>query len=154
VAPTPDVSLVLAHARTLAAKYPGLLVEHKRGAVALHYRLAPELEQLCLQEMTLAVQACPGLLLLHGKMVLEAKPAATDKGGAIAAFMAEAPFKGRRPVFAGDDTTDEAGFAYVQQIGGQGVKVGSGPSAASLRLASPDVLRPVLLAASVSPFKE
>lgn len=154
VAATPDVSLVLAHARALAAMYPGLLVEHKRGAVALHYRLAPELEQLCLQEMTVAVQACPGLLLLHGKMVLEAKPAATDKGGAIAAFMAEAPFKGRRPVFAGDDTTDEAGFAYVQQIGGQGVKVGSGPSAASLRLASPDVLRTVLLAASVSPFKE
>ncbi|EZP39857.1 trehalose-phosphatase [Janthinobacterium sp. TB1-E2] len=154
VAATPDVSSVLAHARALAAVYPGLLVEHKRGAVALHYRLAPELEQLCLQEMTLAVQACPGLLLLHGKMVLEAKPAATDKGGAIAAFMAEAPFKGRRPVFAGDDTTDEAGFAYVQQIGGQGVKVGSGPSAASLRLASPDVLRTVLLAASVSPFKE
>ena len=90
VAATPDVSLVLAHARTLAAKYPGLLVEHKRGAVALHYRLAPELEQLCLQEMTAAVQACHGLLLLHGKMVLEAKPAATDKGGAIAAFMAEA----------------------------------------------------------------
>ncbi|MBW3500842.1 trehalose-phosphatase [Janthinobacterium sp. NKUCC08_JDC] len=154
VAATPDVSSVLAHARALAAVYPGLLVEHKRGAVALHYRLAPELEQLCLQEMTAAVQACPGLLLLHGKMVLEAKPAATDKGGAIAAFMAEAPFKGRRPVFAGDDTTDEAGFAYVQQIGGQGVKVGSGPSAASLRLASPEVLRTVLLAASVSPFKE
>ncbi|NHQ92080.1 trehalose-phosphatase [Janthinobacterium lividum] len=154
VAATPDVSAVLAHARALAAMYPGLLVEHKRGAVALHYRLAPELEQLCLQEMTTAVQACPGLLLLHGKMVLEAKPAATDKGGAIAAFMAEVPFKGRRPVFAGDDTTDEAGFAYVQQIGGQGVKVGSGPSAASLRLASPDALRTVLLAASVSPFKE
>lgn len=154
VAATPDVSPVLAHARALAAMHPGLLVEQKRGAVALHYRLAPELEQLCLQEMTAAVQACPGVLLLHGKMVLEAKPAATDKGGAIAAFMRESPFAGRRPVFAGDDTTDEAGFAFVQQVGGQGVKVGKGPSAATLRLASPDALRAALLAASVSPFKE
>ena len=151
VAATPDVSPVLACARALAAIHPGLLVEHKRGAVALHYRLAPELEHLCLKEMIAAVQACPGVLLLHGKMVLEAKPAATDKGGAIAAFMAEAPFAGRRPVFAGDDTTDEAGFAFVQQVGGQGVKVGRGPSAATLRLASPGALRTVLLAASVSP---
>ncbi|MEG2029891.1 MAG: trehalose-phosphatase [Janthinobacterium sp.] len=151
VAATPDVAPVLARARALAAMYPGLLVERKRGAVALHYRLAPELESLCLQEMTAAVQACPGVLLLHGKMVLEAKPAATDKGGAIAAFLQESPFAGRRPVFAGDDTTDEAGFAFVQQAGGQGVKVGSGPSAATLRLASPGALRAALLAASLSP---
>jgi trehalose 6-phosphate phosphatase len=151
VAATPDVSPVLARAQALAAVHPGLLVEQKRGAVALHYRLAPELEQLCLCEMTAAVQACPGVLLLHGKMVLEAKPAATDKGGAIAAFLREPPFAGRRPVFAGDDTTDEAGFAFVQQAGGQGVKVGSGPSAATLRLASPGALRTALLAASVSP---
>lgn len=151
VASTPDVSPVLARAQALAAVHPGLLVEQKRGAVALHYRLAPELEQLCLQEMTAAVQACPGVLLLHGKMVLEAKPAATDKGGAIAAFMQESPFAGRRPVFAGDDTTDEAGFTFVQQAGGQGVKVGNGPSAAALRLASPGALRAALLAASVSP---
>ena len=151
VAATPDVAPVLARARALAAMYPGLLVERKRGAVALHYRLAPELEPLCLQEMTVAVQACPGVLLLHGKMVLEAKPAATDKGGAIAAFLQESPFAGRRPVFAGDDTTDEAGFAFVQQAGGQGVKVGSGLSAATLRLVSPGALRAALLAASLSP---
>ncbi|AQR69344.1 trehalose-phosphatase [Janthinobacterium sp. LM6] len=154
VAATPDVSPVLARALALAAMHPGLLVEQKRGAVALHYRLAPELEQLCMQEMTAAVQACPGILLLHGKMVLEAKPSATDKGGAIAAFLRETPFAGRRPVFAGDDTTDEAGFAFVQQAGGQGIKVGNGPSAATLHLASPRALRAALLAASVSPFKE
>ena len=154
VAATPDVAPVLAQAQALAALHPGLLVEQKRGAVALHYRLAPDLEQLCVQQMTAAVQACPGVLLLHGKMVLEAKPAATNKGGAIAAFMTEAPFAGRRPVFAGDDTTDEAGFAFVEQAGGQGVKVGSGASAASLRLASPAALRAVLLAASSTPYKE
>ncbi len=149
LAATPDVSPVLARAQALAALYPGLLVEQKRGAVALHYRLAPQWQELCVREMTDAVQACPGILLLHGKMVLEAKPAATDKGGAIAAFMQEAPFAGRRAVFAGDDTTDEAGFAFVEQAGGQGVKVGGGASAASLRLASPAALRVVLLHAAV-----
>ncbi|MDN2710425.1 trehalose-phosphatase [Janthinobacterium sp. SUN118] len=158
LAPTPEVSPVLARAEALAERHPGLLVEQKRGAVALHYRLAPQLEPLCVQEMTAAVQACPGILLLHGKMVLEAKPAATDKGGAIAAFMAEAPFAGRQPVFAGDDTTDEAGFAHVQQAGGQGVKVGSGPSAAVLRLTSPAALRAILLQAALpaapSPIQE
>ncbi len=154
VAPTRDVSPVLACAQSLARRHPGLLVEQKRGAVALHYRLGAALEQRCLREMTAGVQACPGILLWHGKMVLEAKPAATDKGGAIAAFMGEAPFAGRRPVFAGDDTTDEAGFAYVQQVGGQGVKVGSGPSAATLRLDSPGALRTALLAAAVAPLKE
>jgi trehalose 6-phosphate phosphatase len=75
-------------------------------------------------------------------------PAATDKGGAIAAFLREAPFASRRPVFAGDDTTDEAGFAFVQLAGGQGVKVGSGPGAAAPRLASPGALRAALLAAA------
>lgn len=149
MAATPDVSPVLARAQALAALHPGLLVEQKRGAVALHYRLAPQLQELCVREMTDAVQACPGILLLHGKMVLEAKPAGTDKGGAIAAFMREAPFAGRRPVFAGDDTTDEAGFAFVEQAGGRGVKVGSGASAASLRLVSPGALRAVLLHAAV-----
>ena len=47
VVATPDVSPVLARARALAAVHPGLLVEQKRGAVALHYRLAPELKHLC-----------------------------------------------------------------------------------------------------------
>ena len=86
-------------------------MENKRGSLALHYRQAPELEALCAQAMQAALDASPGMTLLHGKMVLEPKPAARSKGSAIEAFMQEAPFAGRTPVFIGDDITDEVGFA-------------------------------------------
>jgi trehalose 6-phosphate phosphatase len=69
-----------------------------------------------------------------------------DKGQAIAGFMAESPFSGRRPVFAGDDVTDESGFSWVQseQGKGLGIKVGAGPSVARARVTSPADLHAVL----------
>ena len=84
---------------------------------------------------------------MHGKFVFEVKPAGIHKGGAIAAFMHEAPFAGRVPVFAGDDTTDENGFAAVQPRGGIAIKVGSGPSQALHRLDSPRAVFEWLIAA-------
>ena len=64
--------------------------------------------------------------------------------------MQETPFQGHKPVFAGDDTTDEAGIAYAQQAGGMGVKIGAGPSAALRRLASPQDLRVQLMQAATT----
>lgn len=134
-------------ALSLAARYPQLRVENKRGSVALHYRQAPELEQECLQAMQAAVEESPGLTLLRGKMVFEAKPGGASKGHAIEAFMQEPPFAGRSPVFVGDDFTDEVGFATVQRLKGLGVKVGEGASVAWQRLDSPAVFRYQLQAA-------
>jgi trehalose 6-phosphate phosphatase len=128
----------------LAAQHPQLRVEHKRGSVALHYRQAPELECLCLRAMEAAVEDSPGLTLLRGKMVVEAKPGGANKGGAIEAFMQEAPFAGRQPVFVGDDFTDEVGFATVQRLHGLGIKVGEGHTVAWQRLPSPAALRELL----------
>ncbi|HYF19354.1 MAG TPA: trehalose-phosphatase [Ramlibacter sp.] len=125
----------------LAAQHPRLLVEHKSTSVAVHYRQAPELEELCLETMQAAVSQSPGLALLRGKMVVEAKPSAASKGGAIEAFLGEPPFAGRTPVFVGDDVTDEAGFATVQRLGGLGIKVGEGPTVAWHRLPDPGALR-------------
>jgi trehalose 6-phosphate phosphatase len=132
---------------TLAARNPGLLVENKRGSIALHYRQRPELEPLCLQAMQDAVATSPGVALLKGKMVVEAKPGGASKGRAIEDFLREAPFAGRKPVFIGDDVTDEAGFSTVQRLGGLGIKVGGGATIAWRRLADPSALRRELEAA-------
>ncbi|MES2361190.1 MAG: trehalose-phosphatase [Pseudomonadota bacterium] len=138
---TPDLHDIARVALALAAQHAGLHVEIKSAAIALHYRHAPELESLCLEAMAEAVKRTPGVDLMQGKCVVEIKPAGVSKGTAIQAFMAEAPFAGRVPVFAGDDTTDEAGFAAVQSMGGQGIKVGAGDSLAEYRCASPAMVR-------------
>jgi trehalose 6-phosphate phosphatase len=133
----PDLVPILDIANELARVHEGLLVERKHAAIALHYRLAPQLEAVCRDAMSRAIAGRPLLELLHGKFVFEVKPTGVNKGIAIEAFMTEAPFAGRLPVFAGDDTTDESGFAVVQPRGGIGIKVGSGPSLALHRLESP-----------------
>ena len=137
----PSLSAIQACALQLAILHPRLRVEQKRGALALHYRQAPELEHLCKSSIDDALKHSPGLLLLHGKMVIEVKPAGVGKGTAIRDFLLESPFFGTRPVFAGDDTTDEAGFIHVQQLGGLALKVGAGASVARHRIASPQALR-------------
>jgi hypothetical protein len=48
------------------------------------------------------VRQAPALRLIVGKMVVEFQPAGSDKGVAIAAFLAEPPFAGRAPIFIGD----------------------------------------------------
>lgn len=143
----PETVLQLCNA--LAADHPFLLVERKRSSVALHYRRAPELAALCLDTLSRALRHLPGLELLHGKCVLEVRPAGVDKGRAIAAFLREAPFAGRTPVFAGDDVTDESGFAVVQAHGGMAIKVGEGASGARHRLDSPQAVHAWLQSACI-----
>jgi trehalose 6-phosphate phosphatase len=134
-------------ARSLCAQHDGLLVENKRGSLALHYRMAPQLEELCVRSIQAAVAESPGITMLRGKMVVEAKPGGASKGRAIEDFLEEPPFTGRTPVFIGDDITDEVGFSTVQRLGGLGIKVGEGHSVAWRRLADPATLRKELQAA-------
>jgi trehalose 6-phosphate phosphatase len=101
-----------------------------------------------LQVMQQAIGDAPSLELLRGKFVFEVKPTGVSKGTAIAAFMAQAPFAGRLPLFAGDDVTDEAGFATVQRLGGQSIKIGEGATLAPYRCATPAAFRQWLQAAS------
>nr|WP_297354944.1 trehalose-phosphatase [uncultured Caldimonas sp.] len=146
----PGLERVETAARTLAAQHSGLRVEHKPGAVALHYRQAPDWAERCRQVMEAAVAESNGLMLLHGKMVLEAKPQNAGKGYAIEAYLREPPFLGRHAVFAGDDVTDEAGFAAVQAAGGIAIKIGDGESAATHRLGNPTELRAWLAQAAAA----
>jgi trehalose 6-phosphate phosphatase len=137
----PALDAVLAAAQSLAARHTGLLVERKSNSMALHFRLAPHLENECVRAMEDAVRYAPCLQLLRGKAVVEAKSSRVGKGLAIEAFMAESPFAGRSPVFAGDDVTDEPGFEAVQRQGGAGIKVGPGDSVARHRVSDPLALR-------------
>lgn len=137
----PDLGAVTAAAEELISLYPGLRMERKTSAVALHYRQRPDLAQTCLATMAEACDRSAGAELLQGKCVVEVKPLGVDKGQAIACFMKEPPFAGRQPWFAGDDLTDEAGFAWVRSAGGTTLKIGTGPSLAQHRMDSPAQLR-------------
>jgi trehalose 6-phosphate phosphatase len=122
-------------------RMPGILLEDKGKSLALHYRAVPErgpeilgLGQACVRE------ADDCLRLIVGKMVVELQPRFYGKDGAIAAFMAEPPFRGRVPVFLGDDTTDEDGFAEINRMGGVSIRIGGpGPAPTEAVYALPSV---------------
>lgn len=115
----------------------GLVVEEKPAGLAVHYRKAPAAAKNVDAFMD-EVAAGHGLSVQHGKMVAELRPHGADKGDALRALMREPNFAGKRPVFVGDDLTDEHAFEAAAAMGGAGVLVGTArPSAARWRL--PDV---------------
>jgi trehalose 6-phosphate phosphatase len=112
--------------RAFAAAHPGVLLEDKGPALVLHYRRTPAAGAAARRLVTgLAKKAPGGLRVLDGKMMIEVASPLANKGQAIAAFMDEAPFVGRRPVFVGDDVTDEDGFDAVNKLGGHAIRVGT-----------------------------
>jgi len=122
----------------ILADHPGLLLEDKGLTLALHYRMAPHLASFVHKTMRRLLDSLGlGLELQLGKRVVEIKPAGIDKSTAVAEYLTESPFKGRRAVFIGDDLNDEHGFAEVNRLGGISIKVGKGSSCAHFRL--PDV---------------
>jgi trehalose 6-phosphate phosphatase len=74
--------------------------------------------------MTKIDPAAGQLQLLAGRKVFEIAPRGLDKGKAIARFMAEPPFRGRAPVFIGDDEIDRAAFDAALELGGLAFSVG------------------------------
>ncbi len=121
----------------LLARHPGLLLEEKGLTLAIHYRQVPSLGGHLHRLLREWVKSAADLRLQHGKMVVEIVPMGSDKGSTITEFMSESPFRGRIPVFLGDDATDEYGFSVVNAMTGHSIKVGPGRSAARWRL--PDV---------------
>ena len=65
-----------------------------------------------------------GFALQSGAMVAELRAHGATKGDALKAFMTEPAFAATRPVFVGDDLTDEHGFAEAAALGGAGILVG------------------------------
>ena len=110
----------------LTVAHPGLEVEDKGVAVALHFRRRPELTELCRRLMdSLAEELGPSFHVVEGLMVFELKPSGVMKGTAIEAFHAEPPFAGRLPVVVGNDATDVEGFIYARKRGGVSIAVGT-----------------------------
>ena len=125
--PRNDLDVVRAGLEEFAAARPGIHVEDKEYTLALHYRRAPSLRDDCRDVVNAALKDAPqGWQVIEGKFVFEIKPREHTKGTAIEAFMGEAPFLGRTPVFCGDDISDEDGFRAVNARGGVSIRVGEG----------------------------
>src|SRR6266478_4513528 len=133
----PDSESVDAHAppldkelkRRLAAiakLSPGILLEDKGYSLALHYRLAPHAEKAIYEAVSLIRADLPNapIEVLPGKCVCEIKHSGFNKATGVLELMTHEPFRGRRPIFIGDDVTDETVFAIMPDLDGLAFSVG------------------------------
>lgn len=139
----------------LRALSDDLIIEDKGQSIAVHYRAAPAYAADVERILTRRVRDhAEGFQLLAGKMLLEVKSKAISKASAITEFMEHAPFAGRIPVFAGDDTTDIDGFMGAQALGGHAIQVGPRePPPGVFFVPSPAALRDWLTALAREPAR-
>jgi trehalose 6-phosphate phosphatase len=105
---------------------PGILLEDKGYSLALHFRLAPQAEQIIYDSVSVIRADLPEapIEVLPGKAVCEIKPAGFNKASGVRELMMQSPFKGRTPIFLGDDVTDESVFAIMPDLRGFAFSVG------------------------------
>jgi trehalose 6-phosphate phosphatase len=110
----------------IAKLSPGILLEDKGYSLALHYRLAPHAEKAIYEAVSLIRADLPNapIEVLPGKCVCEIKHSGFNKASGVLELMTHEPFKGRRPIFIGDDVTDESVFAIMPDLGGFAFSVG------------------------------
>ncbi len=110
----------------IAKLSPGILLEDKGYSLALHYRLAPHAEKAIYEAVSLIRADLPNapIEVLPGKCVCEIKHSGFNKATGVLELMTHEPFKGRRPIFIGDDVTDEAVFGIMPDLGGLAFSVG------------------------------
>ena len=121
---------VVAVVQHTSGEYLGLMEDHLEGRGIRFRYLRPAIDPAWQDK---AAQSADGLVILPGKMVYEVRSKGCDKGVAVRAFLEEAPFKGRMPVYMGDDVTDEDAFAVVNALGGISIKIDDGDSEAQYR---------------------
>jgi trehalose 6-phosphate phosphatase len=124
--PPPHLAELIARLNKFTASRPGLLVEDKGASVAVHYRKAPryrgELQKFI---QTAIAENGEDMEILQARMAFDIKRRSVNKGHAVAWFMSRPPFRGRVPVFIGDDLTDEYGFAAVTARDGHAIQIGN-----------------------------
>lgn len=104
----------------------GILMEDKGYSFALHFRQAPHLETAIYDAVSAIRADLPNapIEVLPGKAVCEIKHSGITKATGVRELMSHEPFKGRRPVFLGDDVTDETVFAIMPDFDGLSFSVG------------------------------
>lgn len=112
---------------------PGIRLEDKDSAIAVHTRRADHPEQAfaALTTPLESIAARLGLQLEPGKMVLELRPPGVDKGDVLRSFARE--WDPSCVVYAGDDLGDLSAFDAVEALRDSdvpGVKICSGSSEA------------------------
>jgi len=110
-------------AEQAASGHPGARVETKARGFVLHYRGAPDAGAAFGALLRRLVAGSAGFEVLDGNMAWEVRPRGADKGTAVVALMAQAPFGGRLPVFIGDDVTDHDAIRAARAMGGAGLLV-------------------------------
>ena len=129
----------LAH---LGRKFADVRIEDKHYSLAFHYRGYETLEAALVRELEARMKTLPpGFELLKGKAILEIRPLGVNKGEAVRRLLRYPPFKGRRPVFFGDDRTDEDCLAVLPEFSGIGVGVGRDLKGAEYRVDAPADVR-------------
>jgi trehalose 6-phosphate phosphatase len=110
----------------IAKLSPGILLEDKGYSLALHYRLAPHAEKAIYAAVSLIRADLPNapIEVLPGKCVCEIKHSGFTKATGVRELMTHEPFKGRRPLFIGDDVTDETVFGIMPDYDGLAFSVG------------------------------
>ncbi|MCH8684906.1 trehalose-phosphatase [Pedomonas mirosovicensis] len=110
----------------------GVIIEEKQSCLTVHFRLAPEQKPVVKAALERAIDRWPTFRISEAKMALELRPRGLDKGTAVRRLMRFSPFQGRKPIFIGDDVTDEDGIRACLLLGGRGMRVpqdfGGGPS--------------------------
>jgi trehalose 6-phosphate phosphatase len=134
----------------LADNIPGLLLEDKKSALALHYRLAPEARPVLNSAMEKHARLfeIEKIHILHGKAVIEARRQGVDKGAAVEMLVRQKPFAGRSVLFGGDDATDEDVFRILPRLGGHGFSVGRKFAGAEHHFETPRAVRDWLVRAA------
>lgn len=132
---------VLSSLEAIAGTAPGFVVDPKPDSVAFHYRNADPAAADAAVERVLALADRPGIVLRHGKKVIELGVTEGDKGLAVRRLADSLSVDA--VLYIGDDVTDEDAFAVLGP-GDLGIKVGAGPTLARIRVEDPAAVADLL----------
>jgi trehalose-phosphatase len=126
---------------------PGIMVEEKRLSLSVHYRLAGrDARRKALRLFSDRVKNHRDgrrIRVSHGKAVWEVRPPVRwDKGKAVQWILRQPGFRGRWPIYIGDDRTDQDALRAIRASGvGIAVARPGEKGAAHYRMENPRMVR-------------